>query len=120
MTIRETILETSINDQVGEAIQHTHDANYHRLEVLRDGTLRWREDVDQATRTIDEDADRFAPIPTLTIEGNGSIPCNCDWCAEDAIEEPEADTLSAMADKMAGALAEIPDGYFEDEDAIAA
>lgn len=116
MTIRETILETGIDEQLAEAIQHTHDANYYRLEVLRDGTLRWREDIDRATRTIDDEADSFAPVGTLTIEGNGSIPCNCDWCAEGVDEDPEADTLQAMSDKMGAALSEIEIGYFDDED----
>jgi hypothetical protein len=116
----------AIQDAVTEAARQSHQRNYHRLHIWRDGTITWDEFLDQSSDTIDCEADQFAPVPTITMQGTGGFRCNCDYCEsakrgeyqsqEKAIDDAIADSdLSDLETGMLKALDAIPAGYFADE-----
>ena len=118
MTIRDRV-EQLMEGEIGNALRRSHEGNYETLYVTREGYLYWREEIDSATRDIDDD--EFAPMPHLIQVGTGSISCNCDWCqGPNAVEETwtidfATEEYSEMYDRMLARLTEIPVGYFDDE-----
>ena len=141
-TIRQTIID-SISDRAAEYEHKSHELNYEKLHVYRDGELRWTESINASDDIIDSEAEGFAAIPSLATTGAGSCSCNCDYCNEvysakaeeyaieqgrkyvrdekyatheDAINDAVANSdLSDIETMMLEALDEIPVGYFRDE-----
>ena len=127
-TARETARQLVI-DSVSEAAHKSHERNYEKLHVHRDGTVSWFESINRSDDLIDSEADGFALIPSVITVGTGGYACNCDYCndigkvidgevltAEDAIGNAVGDAdLSDMEADMLRNFDEIPVGYFGDE-----
>ena len=132
-----------IPDLATAASGYSHCRNYHRLHVWRDGSTTWDESINHSDDIIDQQADHFAAVQSLIVQGTGSCACNCDYCnavydadderrakddgrkynraekyqtQEDAIADAFADgDNSGIEDYMIEALDAIPVGYLNDE-----
>jgi hypothetical protein len=147
METQETTLRSAareaISQELTDAARKEHESNYEKLHIYRDGSLSWCEFIDQNSDLIDDEADGFAPIPSLITVGTGSVACNCDYCnmvysatneayaladgrpyaredmyttLDEAIADAVANSdLDDLERTMLDALDEIPVGYFDDE-----
>lgn len=117
ISIRQSV-RAQIEGRAREAARKQHERNHWRLDCHRDGSLSWQESVSRGEATIDSQAEGFAAIPTLATVANG-CRCDCSWCA-DGVEYADRDTdwdaIEYYEREMEQALAEIPVGYFADED----
>lgn len=102
MTMRETARKNVI-DSVTEAATKSHERNYEKLHVLRDGTVSWFESTNKSDDIIDRQADGFAAIPSVGTFGTGGYACNCDYCDEvySAVDEQNAIDDGREYDKSA-------------------
>lgn len=124
-TMRETVRDT-ITDHVSAAASRDHELFYERLEVRRDGELRWVTAPNENERTIDErdESQNAVPVPTLAVVGRGNVACNCEWCSppEGEPETPsdeidhETEVLDHIESEMVRHLDQVPVGYFDDEE----
>jgi hypothetical protein len=142
-TIRQQVTD-AIPEQAAEYERNSHETNYYKLHVYRDGALRWHESINQSDDIIDDDADHFAAIPSLCCTGTGSVSCDCACCLnvysaeaeeqakdddreydrdhkyetrQDAIDDAVANSdLSVIETMMTEVLDGIEFGYFDDEE----
>jgi hypothetical protein len=147
MTLREKATQ-NIVASAPEYAAYEHERNYRKLHVRRDGSVAWSEFIDRHSDLIDEQAQGFAAVPSVATVGTGSCMCNCDYCISvyDAAEEATAiedgreykreekwesraeavreavaaSDLAGIEEMMLARLDEIPQGYFNDEDALRA
>ena len=127
-TARETARQMVI-DSVSEAARKSHERNFEKLHVRRDGTVSWFESINQSDDLIDSEADGFAAIQSVITVGTGGYGCNCDHCNDigkvidgevlssaeaigNAVGDADLDYTEA---DMLRKLDEIPVGYFNDE-----
>jgi hypothetical protein len=116
-TLRQ-IARAAVVDEVGNAIIKSHERNYEKLHVWRDGSVSWREYINQSDDTIDRQAASFAPVASVACVGTGSIACDCEWCADGGkvdLSEMDGAEIDATEQRMLAEFAEIPVGYFDDE-----
>jgi len=132
-----------VAESVTEAAALSHERNYHKLHIRRDGSVNWSESINRSDDIIDDRADEFAAVPSVITTGTGSFACNCDHCEDvyDAADEAmaveqgreydKAAKYASRADAIADAVSEsdltdienamlaafdeIPEGYFDDE-----
>lgn len=121
MTARETARQNII-DSVREAATKSHERNYEKLHVLRDGTVSWFETTSTSSDIIDREASGFQAVPNVGIFGTGSFECNCDYCNDksyssrsEAIADAIDEELGEIESQMVYALDKIEVGYFADE-----
>lgn len=117
-TARE-IARAAVIAEVGNRITKDHELNYERLHVWRDGSISWREYINESDDTIDRHAASFQPVPSVALVGTGSCKCDCAWCADGAtIDASDLDgsVLDEAQDDMLAQFDEIPTGYFDDEE----
>ena len=90
-TIRETARQ-SVIEQATEYCRLSHERDYSKLHVYRDGSVRWNEFNNESSDIIDSDADHFCAIQSVATVGTGSYCCNCQHCNEvyNAVEEERA------------------------------
>lgn len=133
-----------IGEEVAQAEKYSHQRHYHKLHVHRDGTVDWFYSFNRSDDLIDREARGFAAIPSVITVGVGGTSCNCDYCnniydptveaeaieegrpydrdekfnsQEDALRAAVSDSdLSGLEHAMLKKLAEIPVGYFDDEE----
>jgi hypothetical protein len=142
MSLREIAREAVIG-QVQQAERYSHQRNYEKLHVRRDGTVSWFETINESSDLIDDQAETFCAIESVITTGTGSYACNCDWCnevyhpdleklaqeqgrpydrsskwdtQEDAIEAAVSDSdLTGIEAGMLQRFDAIAEGYFNDE-----
>ena len=108
----------AVVDEVANAIEKSHERNYEKLHVWRDGSVSWREYINRSDDTIDRRAAGFAAVPSVACVGTGSMPCDCDWCADGGtvdLREMDGAEIDAVEQGMLTEFADIPAGYFDDE-----
>lgn len=115
-------------DSVTECATKSHEQDYNKLHVWRDGTVSWSESFSKSDDIIDRQASDFRAVESVACVGTGSLVCNCPHC--DLVGTPNGYTTQAEAvrdsigeygtgDVEEGMLAEfdaIPAGYFDDEE----
>jgi hypothetical protein len=142
-TLRETA-KAAILEEVSQAERYSHQRNYQKLHVRRDGTVNWFESINTSDDLIDSQAKGFQAIQSVHTTGTGSYACNCAWCNEvyhpdvealaqeqgraydrsakyetyeEAINAAVCDSdLSGIEEGMLKAFEDIPAGYFDDEE----
>lgn len=118
MTRRETARQ-ALAAEVPAYIQKQHEKNYEKLHVWSDGSLCWREYINQSDDTIDGRAARFQAVPSVACVGTGSVSCDCDWCRDGGdiesydMDGSENDAIEAC---MVEQFDTIERGYFDDEE----
>jgi hypothetical protein len=113
-----TIARWAVMEEVENAIIKSHERNYEKLHVWRDGSVSWSEYTNQSDDTIDKQAASFAPVPSVACVGTGSIACDCEWCADGGkvdLREMDGAEIDMIEHRMVVEFAEIPVGYFNDE-----
>ena len=123
-TTLRTQAEELVRQSALEAAQKSHEKNYEKLHVRRDGTVSWFESINHSDDLIDDEAEHFCAIRSVITVGTGSYACNCDHCEDegyeskaDAIADAISDgAISDYEDQMVAAFTEIPVGYFDDEE----
>lgn len=117
-TARDTA-RAAVIAEVGNRITKEHERNFHRLHVWRDGSISWREYINESDDTIDRHAASFQPVPSVALVGTGSCKCNCDWCADGGtidVTEIDGSALDDTETDMLAHFDEIQIGYFNDEE----
>ena len=124
ITTLRTQAEELVRQSAKEAAEKSHERNYEKLHVHRDGTVSWFESIDRSDDLIDDGAGHFCAIRSVITVGTGTYACNCDHCEDDGYEtkaDAIADAISDGAipeyeEQMVAAFAVIPVGYFDDEE----
>jgi len=117
MTLREKCLELAIAE-AANAFKKSHDRNYHKLYILRDGSVSWSEFTSRSSDLIDAGADGFAPVPSATTVGSGSIDCDCDNCqGDDYDDSSDGEAVYAHREMIEDRFQDISTPYFADESA---
>ena len=115
MTLREQALESAIAE-AANAFAKSHDRNYHKLYILRDGSVSWSEFTSRSSDLIDGGADGFAPVPSATTVGSGSVGCDCDMCAGDEYDDSsDFEAVYAHQKMIEDRFQDIDAPYFADE-----
>jgi hypothetical protein len=80
-TLRSTARDLVI-EQVSAAARKSHERNYEKLHVRRDGTVSWFESISKSDDLVDDEAGTrsISAIPSVITVGTGSYGCNCDFC----------------------------------------
>ncbi len=123
-TTLRTQAEEIVRQSAKEAAEKSHERNYEKLHVRRDGAVDWFESINKSDDLIDDGADQFCAIRSVITVGTGSCACNCDHCADEGYENKADAIADAISDgaieeyeeQMIAAFAEIPVGYFDDEE----
>jgi len=117
MTLREKCLELAIAE-AANAFAKSHDRNYHKLNILRDGSVIWSEFTSRSSDLIDAGADGFAPVPSATTVGTGSNYCYCDMCVGDQYDDSgDGEAVDAHREMIEDRFQDISTPYFADESA---
>lgn len=124
VTLREQAKE-SMQSEVTAAARKSHERNYEKLHIRRDGTVSWFESLNKSEDLIDREANGFKAVRSVITVGTGSVLCNCDFCEDDGFVD-RAEAIDAAITEhgtyqiehdMEAAFEEIPQGYFHDEEA---
>lgn len=122
MTLREQA-KAAMRSEVTAAARKSHERNYEKLHVRRDGTVSWFESINKHDDLIDSEADGFRAICSVITVGTGSVLCNCDFCEDEGFAD-RAEAIDAaitehgtyqIEQDMEAAFSQIPQGYFHDE-----
>lgn len=108
-------VETKVSEQVSAASIKQHQRMIETLYIDSDGDVFWDAQVDTNTWLQRDDG----TLESIYRTGTGSVSCNCDACS--AGDDPaewagHCDGISELAELLAGKLAEIPQGFFSDEE----
>lgn len=121
-TLRASARE-AVSEFAREAAERSHQRNYHKLHVWRDGSVSWTESLNSTDDIIDRGAKHFAAVKSVISVGTGSYLCNCDFCEDKGFDSREEaicaavdeSDLSDLEAEMLKKFDAIPIGYFDDE-----